>query len=571
MRLSIHKTKSSELLYIRKSFRVGNKTISKNVKKLGRMDQLMSEKNMSRDEVINWAKEEVNKLNESERNNEIVIRLSENKRIALDEQRSFNAGYLFLQSLYYQLRMKNTIRNINNRYDYEYDLDAILSDLVYARLLEPGSKQSSYETCKSFLEPPKYKQHDIYRALSVLAEESDYIQSELYKNSNLLRRRNNKILYYDCTNYYFEIEQEDTLRKYGKSKEHRPNPIVQMGLFMDGDGIPLAFDIFSGNQNEQKSMTPLEQNIIRDFGFEEFIVCTDAGLASETNKLFNDIEGRAFITTQSIKKLKKDDKEWALSSSGWKRVIDDKAIKDIYNLSEEEEKYLYYKEEPYDTKKLEQRLIVTYSPKHAAYQKKIREAQLLRANKMVELKSIKKQRKNPNDPARFVKVISATDEGEVANNNYYSIDTDKVNEEAKYDGFYGIVTDLYDDDVKDIITVSEGRWEIEETFRILKTDFSARPVYLQREDRIKAHFLICYIALLIFRLLEKKLDEKYTVSEIIKTLREYKLLKISGDGFVPEYVRSQITDHLHSIFNFSTDSEITRSSTMRKIIKSTKI
>lgn len=511
-----------------------------------------------------------NLRSEKKENEELLIRLSPNKRISLNDNRSFMAGYLFPQSIYYQLKMKNTIRNISNKYKFEYDLDAILSDLVFARILEPGSKRASYETAKSFLEPPKYEEHDVYRALSILAKECEYIQSELYKNSQFLWKRNNRILYYDCTNYYFEIEQEDELRKYGKSKEHRPNPIVQMGLFMDGDGIPLAFDIFPGNHNEQKSMTPLEKSILGEFGFEEFVVCTDAGLASETNELFNDIEGRAFITTQSIKKLKKADKEWAMSSGGWRRLKDNKPMKDIYQLSEEDKQYLYYKEEPYNTKSLEQRLIITYSPKHAAYQKKIREAQIVRAQKMVKKGNTKKQRRNPNDPARFIKELATTKNGEVADEKTYLIDEDKVLEEAQYDGFYGIVTDLYDDDIKDIISVSEGRWEIEETFRILKTDFSARPIYLQREDRIKAHFLICFMALLIYRSLEKKLEEKYTVTEIVNTLKDINLTKISDGAYCPNFTRTELTDDLHKTVSFRLDYEVIKPSKLRSIIKSSK-
>lgn len=572
MFLRIHNDRGVERLYILRSYRVGEVVKNENVKSLGRVDKLCDQLNMSRDEVLAWAQAQVDELDHSPAA-VINVPLSPDKLIEKDKQRSFMAGYLFLQDLYYDLKMKNIFRNIKNRHKYQFDLDAIFSDLVYGRVLEPGSKSSSYDTAMKFLEPPTYEKYDIYRALSVLAEEMDYIQAEVYKNSNFITLRNNRVLYYDCTNYYFEIEEEDELRKYGKSKEHRPNPIVQMGLFMDGDGIPLAFDIFDGSSNEQPSLKPLEEKIIKNFGFSKFVVCTDGGLGSDNNRQFNDIEGRAFIVTQSLKKLKKADREAAMDDRNWRRLSDKKTV-DINEVKADPSSHmdeLYYKEDVYGTKKVPgQLLIVTYSPRYAAYQKKVREAQLERAEKMVKSGNVKKQRKNPNDPSRFVKVTSTTSDGEVAEEKSYSIDQEKVDNEAMYDGYYAVCTDLVDDDIKDILTVSEGRWEIEESFRIMKTDFEARPVYVRREDRIKAHFLICYMALLLFRLMEKKLNSSYTASKIIDTLREYRLLKIDGFGYLPEYTRTDLTDKLHEVFKFRTDAEIVPTSLMRKIVANTK-
>lgn len=572
MFLRIHNDRGVERLYILRSYRVGEVVKNENVKSLGRVDKLCEELNMSRDEVLAWAQAQVDELDHSPAA-VINVPLSPDKLIEKDKQRSFMAGYLFLQDLYYDLKMKNIFRNIKNRHKYQFDLDAIFSDLVYGRVLEPGSKSSSYDTAMKFLEPPTYEKYDIYRALSVLAEEMDYIQAEVYKNSNFITLRNNRVLYYDCTNYYFEIEEEDELRKYGKSKEHRPNPIVQMGLFMDGDGIPLAFDIFDGSSNEQPSLKPLEEKIIKNFGFSKFVVCTDGGLGSDNNRQFNDIEGRAFIVTQSLKKLKKADREAAMDDRNWRRLSDKKTV-DINEVKADPSSHmdeLYYKEDVYGTKKVPgQLLIVTYSPRYAAYQKKVREAQLERAEKMVKSGNVKKQRKNPNDPSRFVKVTSTTSDGEVAEEKSYSIDQEKVDNEAMYDGYYAVCTDLVDDDIKDILTVSEGRWEIEESFRIMKTDFEARPVYVRREDRIKAHFLICYMALLLFRLMEKKLNSSNTASKIIDTLREYRLLKIDGFGYLPEYTRTDLTDKLHEVFKFRTDAEIVPTSLMRKIVANTK-
>ena len=452
---------------------------------------------------------------------------------------------------------------------FEYDLNAILSDLVYARILEPDSKRSSYRTAKKFLEPPSYELHDIYRALSVLADECDLVQSEVYKNSHFVTKRNDKILYYDCTNYYFEIQQEDGDKKYGKSKEHRPNPIIQMGLFTDGDGIPLAFSLFPGNRNEQISMKPLEKKILQGFGCEKFIYCSDAGLGSEDNRVFNHMGKRAFIVTQSIKKLPKEEREWALKRTGFRRISDNKKM-DITSLSPDGEKSLFYKEEPYTTSKLHQRLIITYSPKYAAYQKNIREKQIERAKKMIESGSLKKQRKNPDDPARFVNKTAVTQDGEIADIKTYQLDLEKIAEEEKYDGLYAICTDLLDDNPGDLVQVSEGRWQIESCFRIMKTDFSARPVYVRREDRIKAHFLICFLSLLIYRLLEKKLEKKYTCEEILDTLKEMNFADIEEQGFMPLYRRDMLTDALHDACGFRTDYQFISKSKMKKIKKYSK-
>lgn len=571
MFLRVHNDRGVERLYICRSVRIKTKIKSENVKSLGRIDKLMSDMNLSRDEVIAWGEAQVEKMNTAPL--PVNVAFYPDKQIPMDEKRSFTAGYLFLQKIYYDLKMDNVFRNIKSRYKYEYDLDAIFSDLVYARILEPGSKRASFETAQEFLEPPKYELHDVYRALSVLAKESDYIQSETYKNSNFVLKRNNRVLYYDCTNYYFEIEEEKNSQKYGKGKDHKPNPIVQMGMFMDGNGIPLAFNIFPGNQNEQPSMKPLEQKIIRDFGIEKLVVCTDAGLGSDDNRQFNDIGDRAFIVTQSLKKLKKDALESAMSDSNWRKVSDGEKV-ELSKIKAELEKYtreLYYKEEPYGTKKVPgQIMYVTYSPKYALYQREVRSRQIERAQKMVENRSKKKSYSNPNDPSRFVKKTEVTKDGETADQTFYELDYSRIEEESRFDGYYAVCTNLTEDTVQDVLKVSEGRWEIEESFRIMKSEFKARPVHLSREDRIRAHFLTCYFSLLIYRLLEKKLEEKYTVHETVRALRKYRLLQIAGRGYIPEYTRTELTDALHNAFQFRTDTEIVPTSVMRKIIADTK-
>ncbi|WP_394282778.1 IS1634 family transposase [Frisingicoccus sp.] len=572
MRVITSKSKNAESFYISKGY-INDKGVSTSVivRKLGTLKELLSEHGPTRDDVMAWAKEEARletlKYKQEQEARLIQITFHADRQLDFDKQTFFRGGYLFLQSIYYQLQIHKICRKLKTKYKFQYDINAILSDLIYARILEPSSKRSSFKTASEFLESPSYELHDVYRALDVFGTECDLIQSEVYKNSHFLGSRNDKILYYDCSNYYFEIEQEDGSKKYGKSKEHRPNPIIQMGLFMDGDGIPLAFSLFPGNSNEQTSLKPLEKKVLGEFGCQKFIYCSDAGLGSEDIRAYNHMGERAYIVTQSIKKLKKEEKEWALDPKGFKRVSDDTPV-DITQLPEDD-KGLYYKDEPYTTKKLHQRLIITYSPKYALYQKTIRDKQVERAQKMLDSGNTKKNRKNPNDPARFIGTTAATKDGEAADIHHY-LDENKIAEEAQYDGLYAVCTDLLDDEVCEILKVSEGRWQIEECFRIMKTDFSARPVYLQDENRIKAHFLICFLALTIYRYLEKKLDSKYTCEELLATLKAINFVEVQEQGFIPTYKRDMITDALHDACGFRTDYQFITKSKMKTIQKKSK-
>lgn len=573
MKLTISTSKNSESFYISKSY-IDNtgKSTTATVRKLGTLSELLEEHGPTRDDVISWCRSEVaaetKKYKQARKAKSVHVVFYADRELDYDQQKLFDGGYLFPQSVYYKLQLDKICKKIKHRHQYEYDLNAILSDLIYNRILDPRSKLSAYKATQSYLEAPSYEIHDVYRALSVLAKELDFIQSEVYKNTNYFGKRNDRILYYDCSNFYFEIEQEDGNRKYGKSKEHRPNPIVQMGLFIDGDGIPLTFSIFAGNQNEQKSLKPLETKILQDFGHDKFIYCSDAGLASTDNRKFNHLGERAFIVTQSIKKLDAENKELALSKDGFKRLSDNKKIS-ASEMKKDDSDELYYKEIPYISGNIDQLLIVTYSPKYAAYQKAIREAQVERARAMINKGALKKNRKNPNDPARFIGKDACTKDGEVADIRYY-LDEAKIADEAAYDGLYAVCTDLIDDDVKDILKVSEGRWQIEECFRIMKTDFSARPVYIRRDDRIEAHFLICFLGLLIYRLLEKQLGNRYTCEEILNKLKSIKFADIKGQGYMPTYVRDKLTDDLHQTCGFKTDYEFITKADMRTIEKKSK-
>ena len=575
MYVSITGNKGNQDVYIKQSYRKDNgKTSSRIYKKLGKYNTLLEQFSGNEKELMDWAKKEAEKetLAYNQQKEKVSLSLSPLARIPLDEERVFNIGYLFLQKICSELRIDNICRNIRNHHKFSYDFHAILTDLIYARILAPSSKLSSYKYCHSLLEPPKYSLQDLYRALSVLAEESDFIQEELYKNSNFIHPRNSRILYYDCTNYYFEIEAEDSIKKYGKSKEHRPNPIITMGLFMDADGIPLAFDIFPGNQNEQLKLKPIEKKVIKDFNCSEFIFCSDAGLGGKSNRFLNSFGNRSYVITYSLKKMKKEERELALLPTQFKVPGSNKLI-DLRTLDESDPKVyntIYYKEYPLVTGDMDETVIITYSPKYKAYQSKIRNAQIDRAKKMIQSSDKTRKGKGSNDPARFIQRTSVTEDGEIAQKNIYQLDEAKILEESMYDGFYAVVTNL-EGDIREIININKQRWEIEENFRIMKSEFEARPVFVRREDRIKAHFLTYFISLLVYRLLEKKLGEEFTCSQILETLRNMNVTLLSKDsGYIPSYKRTKITDKLHSSFGFRTDYEFIRKSTMRAIIKETK-
>ena len=576
MRVTTTKSKFSESFYINYAYIDKNgKSTSKIFKKLGTLNELKEKLGTDdRDEVMKWAKEQARIATEQHKaeSETVLVPLSPKSLINLNERRSFNCGYLFLQKICSDLRIDNICRNIKGRHKFKYDIQAIVTDLVYARILNPSSKKSSYSYCQSLLEMPKYSLDNVYDALQILADESDYIQCDLYRNSNFLHARNKSVLYYDCTNFFFEIEQEDELRKYGKSKEHRPSPIVELGLFMDADGFPLAFDIYPGNQNEQTTLKPLEQKVIRDFECSKFIFCSDSGLGSKSNRQFNDLGDRSYVITQSLKKMKTEDRDIALNPAQYRKLGCDKFI----NLSEldlndpEVFNTVYYKEIPVTNGSLEETVIVTFSPKYRDYQRKIREGQIERARKMITSDGkIKKNRKNPNDPSRFIGTVHVTSDAEVAENIVATLNTEAIAEEEKYDGFYAVITDIEDDPAQ-IIAINKRRWQIEECFRIMKTEFRSRPVYVSTEKAIKAHFLTCFIALLVYRILENQLNNKYTVTEIVNTLSEMTLTDIGEMGYIPSYTRTELTDALHENAGFRTDTQIVKKSKLRSIIKSTK-
>ncbi len=569
-RLSISKSKNSISLYVKDDVIVDGKRTTKIIKKLGTVAEL--EKKLNGEDPIEWAKKYIAELNRLEKEGKepiVIAKYSPSKLVEKDVQNCFNGGYLFIQYIYHQLGIHKICEKIMKKYKFEFNLDSILSRLLYGRILFPSSKLSTYELSSELIEPPDFELHHIYRALEIMAKEMDFIQSTLYQNSLSLSKRNTGILYYDCTNYFFEIEQEEGLKQYGPAKDHKPNPIVQMGLFMDGDGIPLAFSITEGNKNEQLTLKPLEEKILSDFRLSKFIVCTDAGLASNSNRKFNDKGNRAFITTQSVKKLKSYLRDWALDPEGW-YLAEGTETYDIRELDEEKYKEnTFYKERWVKENGLEQKLIVTYSIKYRDYLRNIRNLQIERALKDISTNPSKIKKHRLNDYKRFIEKTSCTSNGEIAKKEVYTLNTHLIEKEEAFDGFYAVCTNL-DEDVSEIVKINKRRWKIEECFRILKNEFKARPVYLKRDDRISAHFTTCFISLMIYRLLEKKLKEQFTSDTIIKSLRKMNFKEEKGRGYIPVYTRTDFTDALHEAFGFRTDYEIVTIKEMKKIFKKTK-
>lgn len=593
MKLTISKSKNATLYYIQKSYRTDSgKSSTRTVERLGTIEEVKAR--FGEENTMDAVKEYIKELTlaDKEQRRDVVVKLSQNKMIKQNEQNSYNGGYLFLQKVYYELGLDKICNKIEKRHKNEYGLNSILSMLLYTRILYPGSKLSSLEDAKNFIEQPKVDIHQVYRALSLLSKESDGIQAAVYKNSLKLGARHDKVIYYDCTNYYFESEEENGLRQYGRSKENRPNPIVQMGLFTDMDGIPLAFCINPGNTAETTTLKPLEDKLKEDFGLSKVVVCTDGGLASYENRKNDHVGERAFITVQSLKKLEKSLQDWSMETTGWKiaefkdtnetqKADMDKQHDKEYDLSKLDPKeyanMLFYKERWIKVGKkndqLEQRLIVTFSFKYKEYLQHIREKQIARAQSIIERGVVEKCGKGQNDPKRFIKRDSCTVDGELAEYTSYSLNQEMIDQEARFDGFYGICTDL-EDKATDIIKTNGGRWIIEDCFRITKTEFEARPVYLQRDDRIKAHFLTCFLALILYKYLAKKINRAgchFSANNIISTLKDMNFVSVAGEGYIPTYTRTDLTNNLHGSAGFRTDTQIVSKQRMKSIISESKI
>lgn len=609
MKLYYDKRLKDPTYYIQQGFRNGKKTTTKNIKRLGKHSELL----LITDDPLEYAKNEVKKMNEEYRSgrSEFIVTMDFNERIPSTDSpcsnsTSLNIGYLYLKDIYAKLNLSDFFKSVSSDRKITYDCNKICQFLTYARILDPASKYGTYDKLDTYYEKPQVEYQHMIRFLDILDRNSDKYLKHLFDNSENIVKRDTSVMYYDCTNYFFETEKPDEeivdevtgeiilgLRQFGISKENKTSPIVEMGLIMDSRGIPISMCIHPGNTNEQLTAVPLEKEVIRMTGNKKFIYCADAGLGSYNIRKFNDMGGRAYIVTQSVKKLGQEIKDIVFNDSNYRLLSNDDAItlkemrtfnkKDANNLSLYND-FAYkvipantamdtglYEEKVYKngrTKKvkakgtLHQYIIVTFSRKMMEYQRTIRERQLERAKKLLRLKDPEKIKKGPNDIRRFLKNTSS----DTAN---YVLDMDKIHEEEKYDGFYAVATNL-DDSAKDILAVAQNRYKIEDCFRIMKTNFDARPVFLRKPERIRAHFLICYTALLIYRLMECKLDDNLThvtTSNLIKTLRNMNVVNMDDMYYKSIYSGSQALDALERCFELQLNRKYYRPSDLNKIVK----
>lgn len=609
MKLYYDKRLKDPTYYIQQGFRNGKKTTTKNIKRLGKHSELL----LITDNPLEYAKNEVKKMNEEYRSgrSEFIVTMDFNERIPSTDSpcsnsTSLNIGYLYLKDIYAKLNLSDFFKSVSSDRKITYDCNKICQFLTYARILDPASKYGTYDKLDTYYEKPQVEYQHMIRFLDILDRNSDKYLKHLFDNSENIVKRDTSVMYYDCTNYFFETEKPDEeivdevtgeiilgLRQFGISKENKTSPIVEMGLIMDSRGIPISMCIHPGNTNEQLTAVPLEKEVIKMTGNKKFIYCADAGLGSYNIRKFNDMGGRAYIVTQSVKKLGQEIKDIVFNDSNYRLLSNDEAItlkemrtfnkKDANNLSLYND-FAYkvipantpmdtglYEEKVYKngrTKKvktkgtLHQYIIVTFSRKMMEYQRTIRERQLERAKKLLRLKDPEKIKKGPNDIRRFLKNTSS----DTAN---YVLDMDKIYEEEKYDGFYAVATNL-DDSAKDILAVAQNRYKIEDCFRIMKTNFDARPVFLRKPERIRAHFLICYTALLIYRLMECKLDDNLThvtTSNLIKTLRNMNVVNMDDMYYKSIYSGSQALDALERCFELQLNRKYYRPSDLNKIVK----
>lgn len=609
MKLYYDKRLKDPTYYIQQGFRNGKKTTTKNIKRLGKHSELL----LITDNPLEYAKNEVKKMNEEYRSgrSEFIVTMDFNERIPSTDSpcsnsTSLNIGYLYLKDVYAKLNLSDFFKSVSSDRKITYDCNKICQFLTYARILDPASKYGTYDKLDTYYEKPQIEYQHMIRFLDILDRNSDQYLKHLFDNSENIVKRDTSVMYYDCTNYFFETEKPDEeivdevtgeiilgLRQFGISKENKTSPIVEMGLIMDSRGIPISMCIHPGNTNEQLTAVPLEKEVIKMTGNKKFIYCADAGLGSYNIRKFNDMGGRAYIVTQSVKKLGQEIKDIVFNDSNYRLLSNDDAItlkemrtfnkKGANNLSLYND-FAYkvipantamdtglYEEKVYKngrTKKvkakgtLHQYIIVTFSRKMMEYQRTIRERQLERAKKLLRLKDPEKIKKGPNDIRRFLKNTSS----DTAN---YVLDMDKIHEEEKYDGFYAVATNLADS-AKDILAVAQNRYKIEDCFRIMKTNFDARPVFLRKPERIRAHFLICYTALLIYRLMECKLDDNLThvtTSNLIKTLRNMNVVNMDDMYYKSIYSGSQALDALERCFELQLNRKYYRPSDLNKIVK----
>jgi hypothetical protein len=602
MKLYYDKKAKDPTYYVQIGIRNGKKVTSKNIAKIGKHSELLK----ITDDPLAYAKAQVAKYNEETKTNikvDMELHLDFAEKIkstgeVVSASTLKNVGYLYLQRLYYQLEIDKFFNDVTRDRKFSFKPDLVNRFMTYSRILAPDSKLGSFENRNTFYEEPAFDYQHIMRTMDLMYEHYNEYIEHLFKASGKILKRNTAVCYYDCTNYYCEAESQDPdyvdevtgevftgLRQFGFSKDHKPNPLVEMGLFMDTNGIPISMCITPGNTSEQTTVIPLEKELVKMFDEEnnKFIYCADAGLSSYHIRNFNSMGGRAFVVTQSVKKLSDVLKQAVFNDCDYRLLSNDlpvsiEALK-TFDRKDEKNRSLYddkaykiieantlldvglYEEKVLNngkTKKvkskalLKQHVIITFSRKSMEYQRYIRNRQIERAKKILEKMDPDEFKKGPNDVTRFIRKVEHS-------KDKYELDLDKIREEEKYDGFYAIATNL-DDNVKDILAINEQRYQIEDCFRLLKTDFASRPYFHRTRERIIAHFMICYTALLIFRLLEVKLNRfdknmHFTTRNIIETLQNMQVANLSDYCYAAQYTGSKTLIALEGVFILGLDKQ----------------
>src|SRR5574344_434761 len=615
MKLWYDRKSKDPTYFVQKGYRNGKKTTTKNIARIGKHSELLK----ITDDPLAYAKEQVAKYNDEEKNSKITmeVKIDFDEKIKINDDlvsssTNLNIGYLYLQEFYHQLELGSFFKKITADSKITFDPNTVNRFTTFARILYPDSKLGTYQHLNHFYEQPDFDYNHIHRTMDIMADHYDEYLTHLFEKSQNIVKRDTSVCYYDCSNYYFEIESPDEdyideatgeiikgFRKYGISKQHQPAPLVEMGLFMDSDGIPLTMCLTSGSDNEQTTAIPLEKKLTAMLKGKKLIYCADAGLGSINIRNFNSMGGRAFIVTQSIKKLSETLKTAVFNDSNYRLLSSDKAVtidglkafdktnpenKGLYNdkaykiINADKAMDLGFYEEKLlkngKTRKvkskavIQQKIIITFSKKMMEYQRFIRNRQIERAKVMLKNLDPETYKKSPNDVTRFIKRNTATKSGEKTTDQYI-LNQEVIEEEEKYDGYYAVATSL-DDSARDIIEVSSKRYKIEDCFRVMKTNFSARPIFHQTKEHVTAHFMMCYTALLIYRILEKKLDinkTHFTVENIIETLQNMEVANLEDICYMSTYTCSQVCTALTAISDLRLDKKYYQPKELNKKIK----
>ena len=615
MKLNYDRKSKDPTYFIQMGIRNGKKTTTKNVKRIGKHSELLSVTS----DPLAYAIKQVEEFNKEYKEGKVdlSIKIDTNEKLTATENIAsksamLNVGYFILQDIYHDLKIKEFWGEVQKHYKVTFNFNDINRFLTFARILDPRSKLGTFDRLDFYYERPSFGYQHILRFLDVLEDHYDQYLEHLFINSENVFKRNTSTCYFDCTNFYFESDGEDDeyvddvtgemlkgLRKFGPSKDHKPNPLVQMGLFMDGNGIPISMCINSGSDNEQTCAVPLEKKITKMFQGKPFIYCADAGLGSYNIRKYNSMGGRAFIITQSVKKLSDTLKKAVFNDFDYRKLSDNEPVT-ISSMKEfdrfaPENLPLYndtvykvltadkavdvglYEEKIYKNGNtrmvkskamLKQQVIITFSRKSLEYQRHIRNAQIERARKIINEKNVEDIKKGPNDVTRFIKRTSIGKNGEKAS-DHYALDQSVIENEEMYDGYYAIATNL-NEDAKAILKINSQRYKIEECFRILKTYFSARPAHHRKRERIIAHFEVCYTALLIYRLLENKLDQygtHFTTGNILETLQNMNVMNTQEAFYSAAYSSSQVCTALNGVFDLGLDKKYYLPKELNKKIK----